>query len=59
MFPNFRVDVKHIIVDGDMLALHGYGVTDPGKIEVLGALSTRFILANPICFFPLPEKKSN
>jgi hypothetical protein len=28
------VDVKHIIVDGDMLALRGYGVTDPGKIEV-------------------------
>ena len=35
MFPQFRVNVKHVIVEGDMLALHGYGVTDPGKIEVL------------------------
>ena len=24
-----------MIVDGDMVAIHGYGVTDPGKIEVL------------------------
>ncbi len=37
MFPNFRVNVKHIVSDGDMLVLHGYGVTDPGKIEVLVA----------------------
>ena len=35
MFPQFRVDVKHLIQDGDMIAMHGYGVTDPGKIEVL------------------------
>ena len=35
MFPNFRVDIKHIIEDGDMIAMHGYGLTDPGKIEVL------------------------
>ena len=37
MFPNFHVDIKHIVSDGDMLVLHGYGVTDPGKIEVLVA----------------------
>ena len=35
MFPHFRVDLKHILEDGDMLAVRGYGVTDPGKIEVL------------------------
>ena len=34
-FPQFHVDVRHVIVDGDMVAVHGYGVTDPGKIEVL------------------------
>ena len=36
-FPDFRVDVKHIIADGDMVAIYGYGVTDPGRIEVLVA----------------------
>lgn len=35
IFPQFRVDVKHIISDGDMIAVRGYGVTDPGNIEVL------------------------
>ncbi len=37
MFPSFRVEVKHIIVDGDMVVVHGYGVTKPGEIEVLVA----------------------
>ncbi len=35
MFPRFHVDIRHIIEDGDMVVMHGYGVTDPGKIEVL------------------------
>ena len=35
MFPNFHVNIVHILEDGDMVAMHGYGVTDPGKIEVL------------------------
>lgn len=35
MFPNFRVNVRSIICEGDMLALRGYGLTEPGKIEVL------------------------
>lgn len=35
MFPDFHVDILHILEDGDMVAMHGYGVTDPGKIEVL------------------------
>ena len=35
MFPSFHVDIKHIIQEGDMVVMHGYGVTDPGKIEVL------------------------
>ena len=34
-FPQFHVHVYHIIEDGDMAAVHGYGVTEPGKIEVL------------------------
>jgi len=34
-FPKFHVNVMHIIEDGDMIVMHGYGVTDPGKIEVL------------------------
>lgn len=35
MFPQFRVDIAHVLEDGDLVAVHGYGVTDPGKIEVL------------------------
>ena len=35
IFPEFHVNIKHIIEDGDMVAIHGYGVTSPGKIEVL------------------------
>ena len=35
MFPQFHVTIHHIIEEGDMIAMHGYGVTDPGKIEVL------------------------
>ena len=35
MFPSFKVDIRHIIVEGDMLALHGYGVLEPGKAESL------------------------
>lgn len=35
IFPHFDVKIKHIIEDGDMIAIHGYGITDPGKIEVL------------------------
>ncbi len=35
MFPQFHVTILHIIEEGDMIAMHGYGVTDPGKIEVL------------------------
>ena len=35
MFPDFHVDILHILEDGDMVAMNGYGVTDPGKIEVL------------------------
>ena len=35
LFPKFRVNIIHIIEEGDMVAMHGYGITDPGKIEVL------------------------
>ena len=35
IFPQFRVEIHHVIVDGDMAVVHAYGVTDPGKIEVL------------------------
>lgn len=35
LFPKFHVKVLHVISEGDMVAVHGYGVTDPGKIEVL------------------------
>ena len=35
IFPEFHVDVRQLIQDGDMIAMRGYGVTDPGKIEVL------------------------
>ncbi len=34
-FPQFHVQVHHIIEDGDIAAVHGYGVTEPGEIEVL------------------------
>jgi predicted SnoaL-like aldol condensation-catalyzing enzyme len=29
------VNIIHLIEDGDMIVMHGYGITDPGKIEVL------------------------
>jgi len=35
MFPRFRVEIRHIIEEGDMVVMRGYGVTDPGRIEVL------------------------
>lgn len=35
IFPQFHVTLHHLIQDGDMIAAHGYGITDPGKIEVL------------------------
>jgi|WetSurMetagenome_2_1015567.scaffolds.fasta_scaffold1023264_1 predicted SnoaL-like aldol condensation-catalyzing enzyme len=35
MFPYFHVNILHVIEDSDMIVMHGYGVTDPGKIEVL------------------------
>ena len=35
LFPQFHVDIRHIIEEDDMIAMHGYGATDPGKIEVL------------------------
>ena len=35
LFPNFHVNIIHLIEDGDMIVMHGYGITDPGKIEVL------------------------
>lgn len=35
MFPQFHVNIIHIIEEDDMVVMHGYGVTDPGKIEVL------------------------
>ncbi len=35
MFPDFQVRIKHIIEENDMLAVHGYGITVPGEIEVL------------------------
>lgn len=35
MFPEFHVDIMHIVAEDDMVCMHGYGKTDPGKIEVL------------------------
>lgn len=35
IFPKFSVRVRRILCDGDLVAVCGYGVTDPGKIEVL------------------------
>ena len=35
MFPHFHVDVRAVISEGDMVVMRGYGVTDPGKREVL------------------------
>ncbi len=35
IFPQFSVNVRRILCDGDLVAVCGYGVTDPGKIEVL------------------------
>jgi len=35
MFPQFHVDIKQLIEEEDRVVMHGYGVTDPGKIEVV------------------------
>lgn len=35
IFPQFSVNVRRILCDDDLVAVCGYGVTDPGKIEVL------------------------
>lgn len=35
IFPDFHVNIHHIISEGDMVAVHGYGITNPGEIEVL------------------------
>ena len=35
IFPQFRVNLIHVISQDDMVVIHGYGITDPGKIEVL------------------------
>jgi len=33
--PDFHVDIRHILADGDMVIMHGYGKPAPGRIEVL------------------------
>ena len=35
IFPHFHVEIKHLIEEGNMIVMHGYGQTDPGRIEVL------------------------
>ena len=35
IFPQFHVEIRHIIEEDDMIVMHGYGKTDPGRIEVL------------------------
>ena len=35
IFPEFRVEIKQILIDDDMIVMHGYGITKPGEIEVL------------------------
>lgn len=35
IFPKFRVELMHVISEDDMVVVHGYGVMDPGKREVL------------------------
>lgn len=35
MFPQFHVKIAHVLEDGDLVAVRGYGVNVPGKIEVL------------------------
>ena len=37
VLPNFRVDVKHILEDGDMVVMHGYGVSDPSSLAIPGS----------------------
>lgn len=35
IFPNFSVRIRRIVQEDDIVVMQGYGVTDPGKIEVL------------------------
>lgn len=35
IFPNFSVRIRRIVQEDDMVVMQGYGLTDPGKIEVL------------------------
>lgn len=34
-FPHFHVEILQLIEEGDRVVMHGYGVTDPGRIEVI------------------------
>ena len=35
IFPQFHVEFLQLIEEGDRVVMHGYGITDPGKIEVI------------------------
>ena len=35
IFPQFHVDIIQLIEEGDRVVMHGYGITDPGKVEVV------------------------
>lgn len=35
IFPNFHVDIIHLVAEDDMICMHGYGKTEAGKVEVL------------------------
>ena len=35
VFPHFHVEILQLIEEGDRVVMYGYGVTDPGRIEVI------------------------
>lgn len=35
IFPQFNVEFLQLVEEDDKVVMHGYGITDPGKIEVI------------------------
>jgi predicted SnoaL-like aldol condensation-catalyzing enzyme len=63
MFPNKKWTVKHVLEDGDLVAVHSHMVLVPGKTELAALHLVRFV-GNKIVEFwdmaqPIPELQVN
>ena len=62
-FPNKKMEVKHVLADGDLVALHSHVVLDPGKTEVAVVHIVRIdgekIVEMWDCGQPMPTEEKN